>query len=473
MEKTVPEGEVPHMSDEEFRSLGYAMVDYIADYRSRLSQMSVQSAVAPGAVRAALPESPPLTPDSWEAIFADLKNIIEPGLSHWQSPSFFAYFPSNASYASVLGEMLSAGYGVQGMLWSTSPACTELESLVLDWFVEMLGLPSSFLSSGAGGGVIQDTASSAVLCALLAARQRAIADTPAALRLYCCEHAHSSVQKAARVAGLPDGAVRLVRADASGAADASHCAALVHEDVANGYVPFLIVATVGSTASMSIDPVPQLAEIARRHGMWLHVDAAMAGSAAVCPELRPLLNAGVEHADSWCFNPHKWLLTNFDCDCFYVADRTYLLRALSILPEYLRNAASESGAVIDYRDWHIPLGRRFRALKLWFVVRHYGVEGLRAFIRHHLALAEYLERRLAEIPSIRVALSRSLNLVGVAHVHGDDATRRLLKDLNDSGHFFLSHAVVNSTFVIRIVVGQMNVQQHHLDALVEAIRRLS
>src|SRR5581483_1125771 len=285
--------------------------------------------------------------------------------------------PANASGPSILGDLVAAGLGVQGMLWATSPACTEVETHVLDWLVELLGLPPQFR----GNGVIQDSASSATLCAILAARDRVSPTVDRSkLRAYASTHAHSSVEKGIRVAGLRADQLRLVDVDDAFAMRSDAPAAAVADDLAAGCVPFLVVPTVGTTSSAAIDPVGAVVEIAARHRVWVHVDAAYAGAAAVVPQLRPLVNEGLDGVDSWCFDPHKWLLTNFDCDVLYVADRAPLIDALSIVPEYLRNAASESGAVIDYRDWHVPLGRRFRALKLWFVLRHYGVEGLRAHI---------------------------------------------------------------------------------------------
>ncbi len=382
-----------HMTPEQFRACGRAVVDWIADYQERVESMPVLSKAEPGEVRAALPASPPEHGESFEAILEDVDKIVMPGITHWQSPNFFAYFPANASGPAILGELLSAGLGVQGMLWATSPACTELETHVLDWMADMTALPSRFKSSGAGGGVIQDSASSATLCALLAARERTTVGASNRLgcdgRLvaYTSTQGHSSIEKAVRIAGIGAENLRLVEVDDAFAMRPEALARQVDRDRQSGLVPFFVAATVGTTSSNAMDPLPAIGAVCREHGLWLHVDAAMSGSAAVCPEFRHFLD-GLESADSYCFNPHKWLFTNFDCDCFYVADRKALIEALSILPEYLRNKATESGAVIDYRDWQISLGRRFRALKLWFVIRHYGVEGLRYHVRHHVELAK-------------------------------------------------------------------------------------
>ena len=383
-----------HMTPEEFRRHGHAVVDWIADYYARIESFPVLSQVEPGQIRASLPADPPLQGEPFPAILADIEKLILPGITHWQSPNFFAYFPSNASGPAILGDLLSSGLGVQGMLWATSPACTELETHVLDWLVHMLDLPQKFLSSSSGGGVIQDTASSASLCALLAARERATSfasnqrGCDGRLVAYTSSQAHSSLEKDAQIAGIGRDNLRLIEVDENFAMrSAKRWPGQIEQDRQAGLVPFFVCATVGTTSSNAMDPVPEIGRICREHKLWLHVDAAMSGTAALCPEFRHT-HAGLEFADSYCFNPHKWMFTNFDCDCFYVADRKALIQTLSVLPEYLRNQATETGAVIDYRDWQIPLGRRFRALKLWFVIRHYGVEGLQHHIRRHVELAQ-------------------------------------------------------------------------------------
>src|SRR4051812_12520712 len=384
-----------HMTPDELRRQGKAVVDWVARYQEQVEAFPVQSPLGPGDVRALLPPHPPESGERFDDVLADLDRIVVPGLTHWQSPNFFAYFPANTSGPSALGELVSAGLGVQGMLWATSPACTELETHVLDWMVELLGLPDRFSSSGAGGGVIQDSASSAALCAVVAARERATAGETnrtgvrRPLVAYTSTQAHSSIEKAVRIAGIGSDNLRLIDVDDSFAMRPDALTAAIEADLAAGLQPFFVGATAGTTSSLAFDPVAAIGEVARQHGLWLHVDAAMAGAAAICPELR-LAIAGADSADSWCFNPHKWLFVNFDCDCFYVADRSALTGALGLLPEYLRNPATESGAVIDYRDWQVPLGRRFRALKLWFVLRWYGAEGLRHHVREHVSLAQKL-----------------------------------------------------------------------------------
>ncbi len=423
----------------------------------------------PGAIRAALPPSPPDQGEPFAAILADLDRILLPGITHWQSPNFFAFFPSNTSGPSILAELLSAGLGVQGMLWATSPACTELETHVLDWLAHMLALPDAFLSSTDGGGVIQDTASSAALCALLAARERTtggasnehgLAACPP-LVAYASSQAHSSIEKAVKIAGLGRTHLRLVPADAAFALRPDALLELIQADRAAGLQPFFLAATVGTTSSNAMDPVAALGPIARDHGLWLHVDAAMSGTAALCPEFRHFF-AGLDFADSFNFNPHKWMFTNFDCSCFWVSSRAALIAALSILPEYLRNAATASGAVIDYRDWQIPLGRRFRALKLWFVIRHYGVEGLRREVRRHVALAQEFAAWVRDDPRFELAAPVPLNLVCFRHRAGDAANQTILDRLNASGDLYLTHTRLDGKLTLRMCIGQASTERRHV-----------
>ena len=467
-----------HMSPEEFRRHGHAAVDWIADYYSRIESFSVLSQVKPGEIRASLPAKAPEQGESFEAILADVEKLILPGITHWQSPNFFAYFPCNASGPAILGDLLSSGFGVQGMLWATSPACTELETHVLDWLVPLLGLPQKFLSSSTGGGVIQDTASSASLCALLAGRERATQYQSNArgcdgkLVAYCSTQTHSSVEKAVKVAGLGASNLRAIAVDEKFAMRADALAQQIAQDKTAGMVPCFVCATVGTTSSNAIDPVPEIARICREHGIWLHVDAAMSGTAALCPEFRHIHN-GVEHADSYCFNPHKWMFTNFDCDVFYVADRKALIHTLSVLPEYLRNQATESGAVIDYRDWHIPLGRRFRALKLWFVLRHYGVEGLQHHVREHIALAQEFADWVRKDERFELAAPAPLNLVCFRLKAGDAATQALMERLNRSGELYLTHTKLNDRFTLRMSIGGTNTRRTHVEQAWKRIQEVT
>ncbi|HTZ21231.1 MAG TPA: pyridoxal-dependent decarboxylase [Opitutaceae bacterium] len=463
-----------HMSPEEFRRWGHAAVDWIADYQQRVATLPVLSQVKPGELRAQLPAAAPEHGEPFDAILADVDRLIMPGITHWQSPNFFAFFPCNNSGPSILGELLSAGLGVQGMLWATSPACTELETHVLDWLVDMLALPGKYKSSATGGGVIQDTASSAALAAVLAARERATGfqsnerGADGKLVAYVSTQTHSSVEKAVKIAGLGRQNLRLIEVDERFAMRPEALARQIAADRQAGLVPCFVAATIGTTSSNGFDPLPEIGRICQEQRLWLHVDGAMCGTAALCPEYRHF-QAGLELADSYAFNPHKWMFTNFDCDCFYVADRAALIKTLSILPEYLRNQATESGAVIDYRDWHVQLGRRFRALKLWFVIRHYGVEGLRHHIRRHVELAQQFAAWVQASARFELAAPAPLNLVCFRHRAGDDFNRRLLERLNRSGTVYLSHTVLHGRFTLRLCVGQTNTEARHV---AEAWRRI-
>jgi aromatic-L-amino-acid decarboxylase len=456
-----------HMTGEEFRRYGHAVIDWIAGYYERVESFPVLSQVHPGEIRASLPPSPPVQGEAFDEILRDVEALILPGITHWQSPNFFAYFPANTSGPSILGELFSAGFGIQGMLWATSPACTELETHVLDWLVEMLALPAHFKSNAAGGGVIQDSASSAALCALLAARERAThhssnqVGSDGRLVAYASTQAHSSIEKAVKIAGLGRERLRLIEVDNTFAMRPDALAQQIEQDRQAELIPAFICATVGTTSSNAIDPIAKIGQIAQKNDVWLHVDAAMSGSAALCPEFRQI-HAGIELADSYAFNPHKWMFTNFDCDCFYVADRETLVRALTVLPEYLRNPATESGAVIDYRDWQVPLGRRFRALKLWFVIRHYGVEGLQHHIRQHVALAQEFASWVAEASDFELAVQPPLNLVCFRYAGGDDFNRRLLERINAGGQIYLTHTSLAGKYTLRLCVGQTHTDERHV-----------
>lgn len=457
-----------HMDPEEFRKHGHEVVDWVADYYKRIESFPVLSQVKPGDIRASLASAAPQTGESFETILGDVEEFILPGVTHWQSPNFFAFFPGNASGPGILGDLVCSGLGVQGMLWATSPACTELETLVLDWLVPALGLPEKFLSTSTGGGVIQDTASSATLCALLAARERAtdFASNREGCRgklvAYTSAQAHSSVEKAVQVAGIGRENLRLIEVDENFAMNPEALARAIEQDRASGLTPFFVCATVGTTSSNAIDPVPSIGLICRERNIWLHVDAAMSGTAALCPEFRHI-HTGLEYADSYCFNPHKWMFTNFDCDCFYVADRKILIQTLSVLPEYLRNKATESGSVIDYRDWHIPLGRRFRSLKLWFVLRYYGIEGLQFHIREHVRLAQQFAGWVSGDSRFELAVPPPLNLVCFRLRAGDEANQRLMDALNRSGDLYLTHTRLNDRLTLRLSVGQTNTTQRHIE----------
>ncbi|HLA81448.1 MAG TPA: pyridoxal-dependent decarboxylase, partial [Thermoleophilia bacterium] len=413
--------------------------------------------------------------ESLDAVLQDMDRIIMPGITHWQSPNFFAYFPSNTSGASILGDLLSSGLNAQGMLWSTSPAYTELETHVMDWVVDLLGLPERFRSSSSGGGVIEDSASSSTLCAVLAARERATRlvsnerGCDGTLVAYASTQTHSHLEKDIRVAGIGSDNMRCLGVDDTYAMDPELLEEAIEADRAAGRHPFLVVATVGTTSSNAIDPLPAIGEICRRYGLWLHVDGAMCGTAAICPEFR-WIHEGLELADSYVFNPHKWMFTGFDCSCFFVADRASLINALTILPEYLRNAATASGAVIDYRDWQVPLGRRFRALKLWLMIRHYGAQGIRYHIREHVTLAQEFALWVRDDPNFEVVAPVPLNLVCFRHKAGDEATQAVMDKVNTSGRMFLSHTRIDDRLTLRMCIGQTNTERRHVVQAWELLR---
>jgi len=457
-----------HMSMEDFRRHGKEMIDWIADYYENVARYPVQADVKPGEIAASLPAAAPLQGEDFTAILADVEQKILPGITHWQSPNFHAYFPANTSGPAILGDLLSSGLGVQGMLWSTSPACTEVETRVMDWLADLLALPDKYRSTASGGGVIQDTASSAVLCALLAARERDSGQRSnregcdGKQVAYCSTQTHSSLEKAMGIAGLGRARLRQIATDKNFALDADKLAAQIKADKAAGLRPMFVCATLGTTSSNALDPIAALGRLCVEEGLWFHVDAAMSGTAVICPEYR-YLHDGIEYSDSYCFNPHKWMFTNFDCSCFWVADRTALLNALSILPEYLLNEATQSGAVFDYRDWQIPLGRRFRALKLWFVLRYYGVEGLQYHIRRHIELTRLLAEWIAADENFEIVAPAPFNLICFRHRGSDALNKQIMDELNGSGKMFLTHTKLNNRFVLRICIGQSRTELEHVE----------
>jgi len=457
-----------HMTPEQFRQYGRDMVDWVAKYYEDIETLPVLSQVKPGEIRQKLPGAAPQEAEDFATILRDIDKVILPGVTHWQSPNFFAYFPANASGPAILGDLLSSALGVQGMLWATSPACTELETHVLDWLVPMLGLPQRFLSSSSGGGVIQDTASSSSLCAMLAARERTTnyrsnrRGCDGRLVAYTSNQAHSSIEKATMVAGIGTENLRLIEVDERFAMRPEALAMQIARDREASLTPFFVSATVGTTSSNALDPLPAIGAICHDNHLWFHVDAAMSGTAGLCPEFR-YIQDGLEFADSYTFNPHKWMFTNFDCNCFYVADRKALIDSLSILPEYLRNQATESGEVFDYRDWHIPLGRRFRSLKLWFVIRYYGVEGLQFHVRRHIAMAQQVLEWVKQDERFEVAAPAPLNLVCFRYRGGDQRNEELMNRLNSSGDLYLTHTRLDGRFTLRFCVGQTNTTQRHVE----------
>jgi aromatic-L-amino-acid decarboxylase len=468
---------VSDLDPEDFRRLGHRLVDWVADHRAGLEKLPVAPVVEPGAVRAQLPAALPEQPadDVGDALVGLLDEVVVPSSLHWQHPGFYGYFPAHASLASLLGDLASGAVGAQGMLWSTAPAGTELEQAMLDGFAEALGLGAGFTFAGGGGGSLQDSASSAALVALLAALHRRtpqwrVSGVTGRERVYVSAETHSSLAKAVRVAGLGEEALRVVPFEPGTLRmSPSAFAEMLAADEAAGLVPTLVCPTVGTTGTGSVDPVRDVAAAAREHDVWVHVDAAWAGVAALCPEHRDLL-AGVDLVDSFCTDAHKWLFTAFDASFLWVRDGRALPSALSITPEYLRNAASDSGQVVDYRDWQVPLGRRMRALKLWSVVHAVGLEGLRATIRRHVELASWLADQVRASDRFRLAVEPSLALVclqasGPGGEPDDDATRRAMASVNAAGRSFLTHTVVDGHYTIRVAIGALGTQRRHVERL--------
>ncbi|XP_066389813.1 tryptophan decarboxylase 2 isoform X1 [Miscanthus floridulus] len=473
------------MDAEQLRECGHRMVDFVADYYKSIETFPVLSQVQARYLKELLPDTAPSKPDTLEALFDDIREKIVPGVTHWQSPNYFAYYPSNSSTAGFLGEMLSAAFNIVGFSWITSPAATELEVIVLDWFAKMLRLPSQFLSTALGGGVIQGTASEAVLVVLLAARDRTLRKhgktSLEKLVVYASDQTHSALQKACQIAGIFPENVRLVKADC----DKNYAVAplaisdAIATDLSSGLIPFFICATVGTTSSSAVDPLPELGQIAKANNMWLHIDAAYAGSACICPEYRHYLN-GVGEADSFNMNAHKWFLTNFDCSLLWVKDRSYLIQSLSTNPEFLKNKASQENSVFDFKDWQIPLGRRFRSLKLWMVLRLYGVDNLQSHIRKHIELAKHFEQLVISDSRFEVVTPRTFSLVCFCLVplaSNQDNGRKLNYDLmdaaNSSGKIFISHTILSGKFVLRFAVGAPLTEEQHINAAWKILQDLA
>ncbi len=468
------------MTPEEFRKAGHQLIDWIAGYRARVAELPVMARTAPGEVRAQLPTAPPTAPEPFAAILADLDRIVVPGLSHWQHPSFFGYFPSNGLLASVLGDFASTGLGVLGLSWQSSPALTEIEEVVTDWMRQMTGL------SGAWSGVIQDTASTCTLVALLCARERAtnyslsrggMQAEPQPLIVYTSAHSHSSVEKAALLAGFGRANIRLIEPDAQYGMRAAALEEAVRRDVAAGLRPCAVVATTGTTTSTALDPLEAVARVAGQFGIWLHVDAAMAGSAMILPECRWMWQ-GIEAADSLVLNPHKWLGVAFDCSLYYVRDPEHLIRVMSTNPSYLRSSADAQ--VKNLRDWGLPLGRRFRALKLWFLIREQGVAALQNRLRRDLANAQWFAGQVREAPGWRVLAPVPLQTVCIRHepegLAGDALDRHTLawvERVNRSGSAYLTPAILDGRWMVRVSIGASPTEREHVEALWQSIRSVA
>jgi len=462
------------MNNDEFRSTAHEFVDWIADFLENIERYPVLAKTKPGEIKDQLPGNPPLEGEDMKTIFSDFEKIILPGITHWQHPSFFAYFPANSSQPSLLAEMLTAAVGAQCMAWQTSPAATELEEIVMEWLRNMLGLPGDFT------GVIQDTASTSTLSALITAREKTTgfsvnedgfyqSSGSQRLAVYTSNEAHSSIEKGAKIAGFGKKYIRLIPVDDDFKMIPAKLEEAIRNDLDNGITPCCVVAAIGTTSSLAIDPLRKIGEICRSYNIWLHVDAAMAGTAAILPEKRWILD-GIENADSFVFNPHKWMFTNFDCSAYFCKDPKHLINTFSINPEYLKTDADMK--VKNLRDWGIPLGRRFRALKLWFVIRSYGVAGLQKVVREHIRLAEEFAKWVEKDGRFELTAPQSLNLVCFRFnpkiMKMDEAAleginKALMEELNGGGKLFLSHTKLGGKFTLRMSIGQTSTAYKHVE----------
>ena len=455
------------MDKQVFREFGYKFVDWVADYMSEVEKFPVKSPLKPNEIRGKLPQNPPQQGESMEKIFEDFKEIIIPGMTHWQHPSWFAYFPANNSPPSVLAELLTAALGAQCMIWQTSPAAAELEEVVLEWLRQMLGLPEGM------AGVIQDTASTATVCALLTAREKATnfesnqIGLKKSLIVYTSEEAHSSIEKGVKIAGLGKENLRYIPTDEAFAMVPAKLEEAIIEDKEKGLQPACVVATIGTTSSTAVDPLEPIGKICKCHGLWFHVDAAFSGTAAILPEKRNILE-GAENIDSFVFNPHKWMFTNFDCSAYFVKDPGTLVRTFEIHPEYLKTGLDTQ--VKNFRDWGIQLGRRFRALKLWFVIRFYGVEGLQKMVREHIRLAELFKGWVEQHEYFELMAPVNVSLVcfrlndGRSEEVLNELNRQFLESMNQTGKVFLTHTSLRGKYVLRMAIASRATDERHVKA---------
>jgi aromatic-L-amino-acid/L-tryptophan decarboxylase len=462
------------LNPKDFRKEAGPVVDWIDRYMNSITTLPVKSAVSPGDIYNSIPEKAPQHSESMEQIMEDLDRIILPGMTHWQHPGFHAYFPANSSVESVLAESVTAAMGAQCMIWETSPAAAELEQRMMEWLRDAMGIPGNY------EGVLQDSASSASLVSLITAREVATEfrsnedGVPPNLRVYCSTETHSSIEKGVGVCGIGKKNLVKIRVDPQMRMNPAELEARIREDLEAGLKPCAVVAAIGTTGTVAVDPLEQIAVICKKYGIWLHVDAAFAGTALLLPEYRWMIQ-GIEQADSFVFNPHKWMFTNFDCSVYLVKDAGLLIKTFEILPEYLKSKTR--GAVNDYRDWGVPLGRRFRALKLWFVIRSYGLEGIREKLRAHIEMNKSFSRALGEIENLHLPLKPFLNFtcfrLHPAGMENPDELNRLneafLDEINKGGKIFLTHTKINGLFTLRMVIGQTYVEGKEVDEALELI----
>lgn len=465
---------------DEFKKYAYEFIDWIVDYYKNIENYPVKSQVKPKEIFNKLPDSPPENSESIEKIFNDFREIILPGITHWQSPNFHAYFPANSSYPSLLAEMLMSALGVQGMKWETSPAAAELEEKVMNWLKEMLGIPENF------SGVIQDTASTSTLASIICARekysdykinQNGFKDFKN-LRVYCSTETHSSIEKAVKIAGIGKDNLVKINVDDEFKMNTDELEKAITKDIEKGFNPLCVVAALGTTSSTAVDPLEKISKICKKYNLWLHIDAAYAGSALILPEYKWMIK-GIEQADSFVFNPHKWLFTNFDCSAYFVREKEFLIRTFEIIPEYLKTLSDTK--VNNYCDWGVPLGRRFRALKLWFVIRNFGVKGLQEKLRYHILLAKNLESVIRSDNEFEILAPVIFNLICYRYkpkdVNSEDELNKineeLLHKINYTGKIYITHTKLNGKYTLRMVIGKTNVNEEHVKKVWELIKETS
>ncbi|MCX6325763.1 MAG: aminotransferase class I/II-fold pyridoxal phosphate-dependent enzyme [Bacteroidia bacterium] len=465
------------MTPDEFRRHAHELVEWMAGYMENVENFPVKSSAVPGEIFKKIPDSPPLHSEPFNSLMRDFDEIIIPGITHWQNPNFFAYFPANISPPSILAEMLIATLGAQCMIWETSPAAAELEEKMMIWLRDMIGLPSGF------EGVIEDSASTATLAAILTARERITnfsinnegAEHAGTLKVYCSDQTHSSVEKAVKICGIGRRNLVKISVKEDFSMDPEKLKEAIIHDKKCGHIPCCVVATIGTTGTTAVDPLRAIGEVCRENDVWLHVDAAMAGTALILPEFQWMLD-GREFIDSFVFNPHKWMFTNFDCTAYFVKDARALIKTFEVLPEYLKTRTR--GKVNDYRDWGVPLGRRFRALKLWYVIRSYGTEGLRDKVRYHISIAAQLSEMISRETDFEILAPVIISLVCFRYNpagNNEDKTNALNEKLNhllnDSGKLYLSHTVLNGKYTLRMVTAQANVTLEHVEKAWDLIKK--
>ena len=457
------------MDHKEFRKYAHELVDWMADYLENVEDYPVLPDVSPGDIAKQIPTTPPKKSVGFDSIFQDFKSQILPGMTHWESPNFMAYFPGNKSKPSILAEMLTATLGAQCMQWLTSPSAAELEEQMMNWLRQMIGLPEAFT------GVIQDTASTSTLCAILTAREKKSNfqinekgfSKESNYVIYSSQEIHSSIDKAVKISGIGLSNLRKIEVDENFALKPSHLLQTIESDLASGLTPLCVVSAIGTTSSTAIDPIDDISEICQRYGLWHHVDAAYAGTALILPEMR-WMSKGVEKADSFVFNPHKWMFTNFDCTAYFVKDPVALVNTFTITPDYLKTSFDHE--VKNYRDWGIPLGRRFRALKLWFVIREMGVEGIQQRIRDHISYSQWLKREIEKHPQFELMAPVPLNTICFRYVKNgqseeeiEKANREIMEVINKTGKLFFMQTTLNGRFSLRLAMGNTNLEMRHVE----------